>query len=154
MGCFGFHHYHQLLTQVDHFEYLEYFLSLINYKIIICYELFLDYKSYYYNAGFYIAVGTLIFCIAQIIIFIKWGIKKLNINILENVPDNFKLQEMLKEQLKKQKEMSQKSKRKSLKENPPKKNLIEEMNLSDSGQKLKKVEIYFPKIIHYYFLIY
>ena len=128
------------ISEEEDVGYIEYFLSLINYKIIICYKLFLDYKSYYYNAGFYIAVGTLIFCIAQIIIFIKWGIKKMNINILENVPDNFKLQEMLKEQLKKQKEMSQKSKRKSLKENPPKKNLIEEMNLSDSGQKLKKVE--------------
>jgi hypothetical protein len=113
---------------------------LINYKIIICYKLFLDYKSYYYNAGFYIAVGTLIFCIAQIIIFIKWGIKKMNINILENVPDNFKLQEMLREQLKKQNEMSQIPKIKSLVENPPKKNFIEDINLSDSDKKLKKVE--------------
>ena len=120
--------------------YIEYFLSLINYKIIICYKLFLDYKSYYYNAGFYIAVGTLIFCIAQIIIFIKWGIKKMNINILENVPDNFKLQEMLREQLKKQNEMSQIPKIKSLVENPPKKNFIEDINLSDSDKKLKKIE--------------
>ena len=100
----------------DDTSYIEYFLSLINYKIIKCYKLFLDYKSYYYNIGFYISVGTLIFCLIQIFIFSKWGIKEMNLKILENVPTDAKLNEIIKEQQKKWNS----SKHDETKNNPPK----------------------------------
>ena len=123
-------------------SYIEYFLSLINYKIIKCYKLFLDYKRYYYNAGFYIAVGNFLFCILQMIIFIKWGLKRLNINILEKVPNKMKLQKLLKEQAKKNNEIeiNSKSKNSEFKSNPPRKHIIDEVDLSDDNQKLKKKE--------------
>ena len=102
----------------DDTSYLNYFLSLINYKIIKCYKLFLEYKSYYYNAGFYIAVGNLLFSFLQILIFVKCGIKTMDLNILQNVPNIEKLKKLLKEQIKRRKE--------SIKEininNPPKNN--------------------------------
>ena len=85
-------------------SYLEYFLSLINYKIFKCYKLFLEYKSYYYNAGFYIAVGNLIICFILMIVFINCGIKQMNIAILNNVPNEAKLKGMIIEQIKKRKE--------------------------------------------------
>ena len=85
-------------------SYLDYFLSLINYKIAVCYELFYDYKSYYYNAGFYIAVGTLLLCLCGMITFLTIGIKTMNIHILENTPNKKKLIQSFKGQLEKIKE--------------------------------------------------
>ena len=122
--------------------YIEYFLSLINYKIITCYELFYDYKSYYYNAGFYIAVGTLFFCSLQIIIFLKCGLKTMNINIFKNIPNNMKLKEIIKEQKQKRNEIkiNQENNANEFKENPPKIHSNEEYNLSDDSQELKKIE--------------
>jgi len=76
-------------------SYFDYLLSLINYKIATCYELFFDFKSYYYNAGFYIAVGNLVFCIGCMLAFIKWGMLALNRIIYENIPTKQKLKEIL-----------------------------------------------------------
>ena len=89
----------------DNISYLDYFLSLINYKITVCYELFFDFKSYYYNAGFYIAVGTLVICIIQMFIFFTLGRKSLNKQILDNTPNKNKLIETIKENLEKKKEL-------------------------------------------------
>ena len=89
----------------DDISYLEFFLSLINYKISVCYVLFFDFKSYYYNAGFYIAFGTLLFCICQMIIFLKWGIFDIKKIILANLPNKMKLLQSYKEQEEKRKEL-------------------------------------------------
>ena len=86
--------------------FLEFFLSLINYKISVCYVLFFDFKSYYYNAGFYIAFGTLLFCICQMIIFLKWGIFDIKKIILANLPNKMKLLQSYKEQEEKRKELN------------------------------------------------
>ena len=86
----------------DDASYLDYFLSLINYKIGVCYKLFFDFKSYYYNAGFYIGVATLAFCLSAKFIFISLGMKTLNKIILENTPNKKKLLDGFKKQ--KQKE--------------------------------------------------
>ena len=86
-------------------SYLDYFLSLINYKITVCYDLFFDFKSYYYNAGFYIAVGTLIFVIITMFVFLSVGIKDMNIKFLDNSPNKKKLIDAYKEQEKKREEM-------------------------------------------------
>ena len=58
----------------------------------------MDYKSYYNNAGFYISVVTFTFCIIQIFIFIKCGIKSINTIINKNIPNKMKLLEKIKEQ--------------------------------------------------------
>ena len=122
--------------------YIEYLLSLINYKIFICYELFYDYKSYYYNAGFYIALGTLFFCSLQIIIFLKCGLRKMNINIFENIPNKTKLEELYKEQMRKRNEfnLQPESNAFDFKENPPKKDSKEEFNLNIDNQEMQIIE--------------
>ena len=99
----------------DDSSYLDYFLSLVNYKIGVCYDLFYDFKSYYYNAGFYIAVGTFILCLVGMLIFMKWGVKDLNAQIFENIPSNMKLKMMLKEKMEKIRDLEIK------KNNPPRK---------------------------------
>ena len=118
----------------DDTSYIEYFLSLINYKIIKCYKLFLEYKSYYYNAGFYITVGTLFFCIFQLFIFIKWGIKAINIIVLKNIPNEDQLIEMAKEQQKNWNNL----KKIKFKGNPPKKGSFLKLEKEKSKSKSRK----------------
>ena len=132
----------QEIVEEEDVGYIEYFLSLINYKIITCYELFYDYKSYYYNAGFYIAVSTLFFCLLQIIIFFKCGLRKMNKDIYENIPNKMKLKEIIKEQIKKRNEIKSKRKSKTeiLNNNPPRKYSNDKFNLRDDNQKLKRKE--------------
>ena len=76
------------------------------------------------------------------IIFIKWGLKRLNINILENIPSKMKLKKLFEEQTKKNNEIEINSKIKNseFKNNPPRKHIIDEVDLSDDNQKLKKKE--------------
>ena len=77
-------------------SFKEYFLSFINYKITVCHKLFLYLKNYYYNIGFYIAVGTFAFCFCCMIIFLKWGLNDLNKIIFNNIPTKQKLKEIIK----------------------------------------------------------
>ena len=121
--------------------YIDYFLSLINYKIIVCYKLFFEYKSYYYNAGFYIAVGTLILCLTLMIIFLKCGMDEMNKNILENIPTKEKLIKLLKEQYKSHSDTIIQEKRNSVVRNipinnPPKKGDIDKKKLAKSDKNL------------------
>ena len=121
--------------------YIDYFLSLINYKIIVCYKLFFEYKSYYYNAGFYISVGTLILCLTLMIIFLKCGMDEMNKNILENIPTKEKLIKLLKEQYKSHSDTLIQEKRNSVVRNipinnPPKKGDIDKKKLAKSDKNL------------------
>ena len=86
-------------------NYMDYLLSLINYKIIICYKLFSDSMSYYYNGGFYISSSNFVFCLIQIFIFLKFGLRAMNQQILESTPNKKKLILALKEQNEKRKEL-------------------------------------------------
>ena len=101
-------------------SYLDYFLSLINYKITVCYELFFDYKSYYYNAGFYIAVGNLVFCIGCMFAFIKWGMLALNRIIYTNIPSKEKLKDILRDKEEKKRQWMQFKIGNNNDNNPPK----------------------------------
>ena len=83
----------------DDETYLEYFLSLINYKIVKCYSLFNDFKNYYYNGGFYIGIGTLFISIALISVFCMKTINTLKIDLFKNLPTKGKLKETQKENL-------------------------------------------------------
>ena len=79
-------------------SYCSYFLSFINYQIITCYDLFFHYKNYYHNMGFYISVGTLIFCLSCMVIFLILGLKQVKMLILDNVPNYVKIKDALKRQ--------------------------------------------------------
>ena len=50
-------------------SYIDFFLSLINYKIILCYKLFFNFSNFYNNFGFYISFINLIICLILMIIF-------------------------------------------------------------------------------------
>ena len=117
-------------------SYVEYFLSLINYKITVCYKLFFDFKSYYYNAGFYIAVGALLFSICQIFIFNKLGMKGINKQISDNIPDISKLKETIKN--KNEKRIEVQCQIYSIQNNPPNKKIFKENNFTDSKKSLTK----------------
>ena len=90
-------------TKDTSYKYLDYFLSFINYKIVICYKLFLNISSYYYNAGFYISVGTTVLCLCAMVVFLRWGIKDLNNRIINSIPSKEKIMEMIKKKGKKRK---------------------------------------------------
>ena len=126
----------------DDISYLDYFLSLINYKIVFCYELFFEFKSYYYNAGFYIAFGTLLLCFCGMIIYLKCGLMELNKQILDNIPNKAKLIELLRENNQKRKTLI--NFMKNNKNNPPKNNKSKTFRLN----KYKSLSILFNKSGH------
>ena len=90
----------EIIEEEEEFEqsYLEYFLSLINYKIMTCYNLFFQFSSFYYNAGFYISFGTLIICIVLMFLFWIYGISKIKIIFYQNIPTKSKLAELFRKQ--------------------------------------------------------
>ena len=90
----------EINEQKEEYEqsYLDYFLSLINYKIITCNNLFFEFSSFYYNAGFYISFSTLLICILLMMIFWIFGIRKIKIIFYKNIPTKSKLKELLKKQ--------------------------------------------------------
>ena len=71
-------------------SYSNYLLSLINYKIIVCYKLLYDIKNYYYNCGFFLGILVLIFCFGEFLIFMKFGINLINRQIFDHMPNNIK----------------------------------------------------------------
>jgi hypothetical protein len=83
--------------------YLEYFLSLINYRIIICYNLFFEFKSFYSNAGFYISITISLFCLILFIVFWTKGMQNVKLIMYNNVPTLEKLKELLRKQRRKNK---------------------------------------------------
>ena len=84
--------------KVDEQSYLNYVLSLINYKILLCYNLFFQFSSFYYNIGFYISFTTLLLCI--ILMFLFWinGTFKIKKIFYNNIPTKSKLRELFKKQ--------------------------------------------------------
>ena len=97
-------------NEEDNINYFDYLFSYINYKIIDCKKLFFDFPNYYYNAGFYIAVTTLIFCFGEMIIFIKWGMRNIKLQILVNMPNKLKLIKIYKEHKNKTNQFKKKEK--------------------------------------------
>ena len=88
--------YNKTIEKED-ISYLDYFLSLINYKIITCYKLLLIWKNYIHNIGFYIAGITIVICLIEMFIFMTYGIKNLKEHIFINIPNNNKLKSKLEE---------------------------------------------------------
>ena len=76
-------------------SYLEYFISLFNYKIIPCYKLLLIAKNYPKNIGFYLSSITIFICLIEMFIFYIFGTEKIKKEILNGIPNRYKLKEML-----------------------------------------------------------
>ena len=83
------------------YTYLEYFLSLVNYKIIFCQQLLLTPSNYLNNIGFYVGSIITFICIIQMFINMNCGIRAINKIIKENEPSKAKLEEKKKEQFSK-----------------------------------------------------
>ena len=99
----------------DDESYFEYFLSLINYKIIKCYSLINNFENFYYNGGLY--VGSIIFFIDFILIFVFCikSISSIKIQLFKNMPTREKLIQIAKENIKNKNKIININ-------NPPKKN--------------------------------
>jgi len=87
----------------DDTSYLDYLLSLINYKIIVCYKLITSSTNYLYNIYFYLGSFITLICIYHMLINNICGINNLYKIIKDNIPDRLKLKEKAKEQIKKEK---------------------------------------------------
>ena len=107
----------------DDSSYLDYFLSLINYKILLCMNLFFEFQSFYYNAGFYISFGTLLILLILLCIFWIKGIEYIRIILYKNLPTKSMLKEILKN--------------KKLKNNINNKYNIDDKNKEDFDKKIK-----------------
>ena len=82
----------------DNGSYIDYLLSLINYEIFACANLFLKFNYFYKNAGFYIGFITLISCIVLFFIFWIKGIKHIRLIMYRNIPTKKKLREIIRKQ--------------------------------------------------------
>ena len=123
-------------TEIE--NYLDYFVSFINIKIIKCYNSFLKFENYYKNIGFYIGSGATIIFIVEMIIYIHFGNLNLNKIIFQSIPKNKKKINLnkIKLNLKKNKDKYIKSSLyhsdENLQSNPPKKNYyINIMNINN-----------------------
>ena len=77
----------------DNYTYLEYILSFINYKIVICCNLLLNSLNYFGNIGIYIGVSINVVSIVQMFINLTYGRRFLYQILKENVPNKAKLEE-------------------------------------------------------------
>jgi hypothetical protein len=84
-------------TEEDDTSYLDYFLSLINYKIITCFKLILNINNFKYNMGLYFGVGTLIICSTMIFVFVTAGVTLMRKKLLEGMPTKEKISKKIKE---------------------------------------------------------
>ena len=85
-------------VEEENITYDQYLLSFINYKIITCYEQITNFKNYFNNIGFYISVANLIFCLFGMGLFLIFGLREMDIQILENEPSQSKKDQALKRQ--------------------------------------------------------
>ena len=151
----------------ENISYIDYFISLFNYKIISCYKLLFEKNNYYNNLGFFISFCTFIINLIQMIIYLTCGVNTLKRIIIEGMPNKDKLKKILKTQLKTEmdKEISNKIKinnksinkiklkntknsqinyynfiyiNQSNKKNPPKKNKKQNKNQNVKNNKFTK----------------
>jgi len=84
----------------DNISYVDYFISLFNYKIISCYKLLLEKNNYYNNLGFLISFCIFIISLIQMIIYLTCGVNSLKKIIIEGMPNKVKLKKILNAQFK------------------------------------------------------
>ena len=123
-------------TEEDDTSYLDYFLSLINYKIITCFNLLMDMNNFKYNMGLYFGAGTLVICSALIFVFETSGVTLMRKKILEGIPTKEKIFKRIKEneEIRKKALEDIEKNNKNMIGQPPKKNNINNRN---NGNKKK-----------------
>jgi len=124
-------------TEEDDTSYLDYFLSLINYKIFTCFNLLMDLNNFKYNMGLYFGAGTLVICSAQIFVFVTAGVTLIRKKILEGIPTKEKISKKIKENeaIRKKALKDIKKNNKNMISQPPKKNNV---NNGNNDNKKKK----------------
>ena len=120
----------------DDSSYIDYFLSLMNYKITKCFSLIKDISNFKSNIGFYLSIVTTAGCTILMFIFIIKGINLINKCIYKGIPTKSKL-------LKRMKELEERRKN-NIKEdnsgNPPKKRENENDEIEKEKKSLEKEE--------------
>ena len=119
----------------------NYVLDNINYRIIKCYYLLLDFKNLVKNPAFYAMVLIFAVVLFLYIKFIFFGIQKIRVTMYGELPTDSKVKELVKKELAKKKEEIPKTKVKKKSKfapNPPKK---EEKKTKKNNVK-KKDEIH------------
>ena len=102
-GIYEYYNEEENASEEEDQTYVEYFLSLINYKIVTCYNLFFEFKNFYSNAGFYISLTTSLVCLVLFFIFWVKGLKHIRIIMYKNIPTLPKLKEIIRKQEEKMK---------------------------------------------------
>ena len=124
-------------NEEEEITYLQYLMSFVNYKIILCYNLLLNIKNYKSNVGFYISVAILLFCLVQMLLYLVLGLKDMKIKIMENIPNYLKRINALKNQIRKEKDLINLTKDKNV-NNPikyKKNQKLNIFNLNKAGNK-------------------
>ena len=117
----------------------NYILDNINYRIIKCYYLLLDFNNLVKNPAFYVMsliFVTVLFCSFK---FMFFGIRKIRINMYSELPTEARVNEEARAQLKKMKEnIEQITVEKKRKSNPPKKDEDEEEIIEENFEEKEK----------------
>mgnify|MGYP002623862319 CR=1 FL=1 len=121
-------------------NYIDYFLSLMNYKIVICIGLLKDINNFKSNMGLYFGAGTLIVCSAGIVVFVTSGVYLMRKKIFEGIPTKEKISKKIREseEIRKRALEDIKNNDKNLINQPPKKDKIDK----DDKKKKKKSKKY------------
>ena len=81
----------------DDSSYLDYFISLMNYKITKCYNLITNLNNFKTNIGFYLGGATFVACTISMIVFLIKGLNLINKCIDNGIPTKAKLLERMKQ---------------------------------------------------------
>ena len=116
-------------NNVQESNFIKYFLDLINYKILICYNLLYNFDNYKKNAGIIVCIVDFCLTIPFIIAFLIFGRSIIRINLTKEI----------KEQKKKRNEIIKKQKLSKIKDNNKEKKATKlKIKLN---RKMKKKEI-------------
>ena len=124
------------------YTYLEYFLSLFNYKIIFCQKLLLTPSNYLNNIYFYLGSIITLSCIVQLIINLIYGIRSINKIIKENEPSRSKLAKKVKDKINEIREKFKIEKERKFKK--PKTNICKNKGFNEPNKRNKN-KIYTKK---------
>ena len=103
-------------------KFFNYFLDLINYKIIICIDIIKYFKNYKNNIGVIFCTIISFTSVLFIVIFFSYGIKKIKLNIYKEIQINNKLRKKI---IQKEKENKKKVNKKENKNKNKNENIYE-----------------------------
>ena len=90
-------------------NFIKYFLDLINYKILICQNLFLKKENYMSNYGFIFCIIDFILAFIFLILFFISDLQRMRINLFKEIPTKLRLYQIFKNQKNKMKKEKSKT---------------------------------------------